>query len=135
MWGGVGGVCRNAGPADNIGGVQCSVVPVTHLPICLLSSLVVMIGTLSSRSPVENVTSIESVPRSATPTPTEPIDVASELPGGLDAGVRRFWYVAATVRERIKALRSAANAPLGRSADKFLWEVSHARDVLLTDAA
>lgn len=130
--GGEGGVCWNAGPADNIGGVRCSVVPVTHLPICLLSSLVVMIGTLSSRGPVENVTSIELVPRSAA-SPLEPIDVASELPGGLDGG--GFWYVAATVRERIKALRSAANAPLGRSADKFLWEVSHARDVLLTDAA
>lgn len=68
-------------------------------------------------------------------SPLEPIDVASELPGGLDGGGGWFWYVAATVRERIKALRSAANAPLGRSADKFLWEVSHARDVLLTDAA
>lgn len=84
MWEG-GRVCGNAGPADNIGGARCSVVPVTHLPICLLSSLVMMIGTLSSQGPVENVTSVESVPRSAA-SPLEPIDVASELPGGLDGG-------------------------------------------------
>lgn len=46
-----------------------------------------MIGMLSSRGLVENVTSIESVPRSAA-SPLKPIDVASELPGGPDG---RGW--------------------------------------------